>query len=325
MGTRCMAGGSLMAAALILALPVGAKAAELRDTNPIKTNSIGLVAPTASVSASWESPNRLTVAATIEKLKGEDGPAWLAALGMPSNNVLKRVALDQDRLDRSLARSIVFRGNTQHKTIALTFDDGPHPVYTQRLLLTLHDLGVPATFFVVGKQVEKYPELARAIDAMGYPIGNHTYDHCSLLKIPGNYVPTEILACGYAVKAAIGTTPHLFRPPGGEFDKLVAQEAVEMGYRTVLWTDDPGDFAKPSADIIVKRVLSHASSGGIILLHDGIEETLEALPRIVDDLRQDGYEFVSVDDLIRQHDADVRAAATAEPVPQLATKTRQSR
>lgn len=313
----------LAAAVLILTVSHAAIAAETQGLGGLKTDSVGLVAPSVSVSQSWESPNKLTVAATIDKLKSEDGPSWMAALGAPSTNILKRIAFNQDHVERVLARSIVFHGDVHRKTIALTFDDGPHPEYTQRLLLTLHDLGVPATFFVVGKQVEKYPELARAIDGMGFPIGNHTYNHCSLLKIPGSYVPTEVLACGYAVKAAIGTTPHLFRPPGGEFDKQVAQEVAEMGYRMVLWTDDPGDFAKPSAELIEKRVLAHASPGGIILLHDGIDETIEALPRIVDSLRQEGYEFVSVDELVREHDATLRE--TSASATTLSSKRREIR
>jgi peptidoglycan/xylan/chitin deacetylase (PgdA/CDA1 family) len=190
----------------------------------------------------------------------------------------------------------------------LTFDDGPHPGWTPKLLAVLHDCAVPATFFVVGHQVEKYPELARAIDSMGFTIGNHTYDHVSLLKIPAAYVPTEILACADAVRTATGVTPRFFRPPGGEFDKAVAVTAEEMGYQTVLWTDDPGDFARPSAETILRRTLARATPGGIILLHDGIPETLEMLPELVSELRLQGYDFVSMDELIRERDADAKAA-----------------
>ena len=311
-----------LATGLVFAWAAAARGEE--PALPTKTNSVGLVMPQAPVSESWQSPNKLTVAATLDKLRAEDGPAWLAALGAPSSSVLRRAALSPEQVDRMLARSIVFHGDVRRKEIALTFDDGPHPGFTQRLLLALHDLSVPATFFVVGKQVEKYPELARLIDGMGYQIGNHTYNHCSLLKIPANYVPTEVIACGYAVKAAIGVTPKYFRPPGGEFDKPVAEEVAGMGYRMLLWTDDPGDFARPSVDQIVKRVVAHATPGGVILLHDGIEETIEALPRIVAELRQAGYEFVGVDEIVHEHDADLRS--TPPPTePAVYAKARPTR
>lgn len=283
------------------------RAAELHNINLVKTSSAGMVRPEAGVNQLWAAPNKLTANATLEKLKSEDGPAWLDALGMPSAEVIKRVAQEQGHLDRGLARSIVYRGETRKKVIALTFDDGPHPAYTLRLLAELHSLNVAATFFVVGRQVEKYPDLLRAIYDGGYEIGNHTYDHCSLIKVPPSYVPTELIACGSAVRAVTGISPHLFRPPGGEFDKTVAEEAEELGYQTVLWTDDPGDFAKPPADVILRRTLARAAPGGIILLHDGIEQTMSVLPQLVATLRQQGYEFVTMDELIRQRAADGRS------------------
>ena len=301
---------TICAAVSSLLLTVGGASA-----GAVKTNSVGMVRPEAPVSQLWEAPNRLDVQATIEKLKSEDGPAWLESLGAPSADVIKRVALEQGHLDRGLGRVIVYRGETRRKILTLSFDDGPHPAFTPRLLSALHALGVPATFFVVGKQVEKFPDLLRAIDAAGYEIGNHTYDHCSLLKTPGSYAPTELLACGSAVKAVIGVTPHLFRPPGGEFDKTIAEEAEVLGYKIVLWTDDPGDFAKPGVDVILKRTVAQASPGGIILLHDGIDQTVQALPQIVATLKAQGYEFVTMDELIKQREIDAKyLAAQVRPV-----------
>jgi peptidoglycan/xylan/chitin deacetylase (PgdA/CDA1 family) len=278
-----------------------------------------MIAPAAASPYLWAAPNKLTVEATLEKIKAEDGPAWLAALGTPSTSLSRRVLLHQAHLERGLPKSILFRVDTKRKVIALTFDDGPHAGWTTKLLDVLRDLDVPATFFVVGKQVEKFPDLARDIDSAGFAIGNHTYDHVGLLKIPPSYIATELLACQGAVRAATGVTPRLFRPPGGEFDKGVAATAAELGCQTVLWTDDPGDFASPPADVIARRTIGKATPGGIILLHDGIESTLDALPVIVGELRKQGYEFVTLEELSRERDLNAKPMLATGRQPITAT------
>jgi peptidoglycan/xylan/chitin deacetylase (PgdA/CDA1 family) len=186
------------------------------------------------------------------------------------------------------------------KEIALTFDDGPHPLFTPRLLAVLRNLHVPATFFVVGKMAERAPNLIREEVASGFDVENHTYHHVSLTKLPTEQALDEIEACGMVVEDITGRAPHLFRPPGGRFTAEVAADAAEMGYTTVLWTDDPGDYQSPPESVILARALRSARNGGILLLHDGIPATIDALPVLVADLRAQGYTIVSARQLAHQ-------------------------
>jgi len=206
------------------------------------------------------------------------------------------------RLDGRTAKrpAILQRGDTARKEIALTFDDGPHPGYTDQLLDVLHACHVPATFFVVGEMAERYPDLVRDEIAAGNTVGNHTYHHISLIKVNAADDAAEIAACGDVLQQITGKRPYLFRPPGGQSDLFSLDAAEAQGYTTVLWTDDPGDYASPGIDAIVKRTLHCARPGGILLLHDGIGQTIEALPTIVDALRAKGFTFVTVDQMLRE-------------------------
>ncbi len=189
------------------------------------------------------------------------------------------------------------RGNPQERTLALTFDDGPHPVFTPRLLAILRRYHVKATFFVVGKMAQQHPELVRAEVAAGHLIGNHTFHHVNLTRIPDSEVRNEWLACQLVVKGITGQTMRYDRPPGGDWDASVVREAERLGLTTVLWTDDPGDYASPGDRKIETRVLDRINNGGIILLHDGIQQTLDVLPQIIEHLQSHGYRFVTVDQM----------------------------
>ncbi len=195
----------------------------------------------------------------------------------------------------------ILRGDTRKPQIALTFDDGPHPVYTLQLLDILRRMHTPATFFVVGEQAEKNPGLVRLEVAEGNEVGDHTYDHVNLTLIPPELVAYEVSRCNAAIVKATGAPVRFFRPPGGEYNGEVLREAAAHGFITTLWTDDPGDFSKPSSGVIAKRTLAHLGNGAIILLHDGIPETLEALPAIITAARQRGFQFVTVSRLARAH------------------------
>ena len=207
------------------------------------------------------------------------------------------LAQDLDEVDRGLKYRKLIRGKPGKKRIALTFDDGPHPAYTPRILAILREHHIKATFFVVGTQTEKYPDLVRAEVNEGHSVGNHTYHHVSLLKIPQMYVADEIKACGDVIRAATGKAPRLFRPLGGEYNQQVAEAASVLGYTMVLWTDDPGDYASPGAAVILKRTVDKADDGGIILIHDGIEQTVAILPQLIETLQKQDYTFVTVDEM----------------------------
>jgi peptidoglycan/xylan/chitin deacetylase (PgdA/CDA1 family) len=189
------------------------------------------------------------------------------------------------------------RGNTHKRLVALTFDDGPHENWTLRLIAELKATHTPATFFLVGKQVDKFPELVQLEVLNGFEIGNHTYDHVDLTQIPPELIGFELEECDRAIRRATGSGARFFRPPGGERDPIVQKEAAKRHFVTALWTDDPGDYAKPGADVVLQRTLDHLDNGSIVLLHDGIPDTLSMLPTFIKDARMRGYEFVTLSQL----------------------------
>ncbi len=211
--------------------------------------------------------------------------------------------------NRTNPRTLKLLTQADPKTIALTFDDGPHPAWTPALIALLNKLQVKATFFVVGKMVDKTPWLVRAEMAMGNEIGNHTYDHPNLDLLTTAQIQEEYRACSNAVQRATGERPKFCRPPGGRFDPDVVKAAAREGMWTVLWTDDPGDFAKPDTKTLLSRIDHQMKQGGILLLHDGIPQTLHILPKLVYELRKRGYRFVTCSELLEQaHPLEVRTA-----------------
>jgi peptidoglycan/xylan/chitin deacetylase (PgdA/CDA1 family) len=247
-------------------------------------------------------PNKLSAPAALALVRSVRDPYWRFAQ-VATEGDDHQFMLDRYELERGMHHQMLLEGDTDRKEIALTFDDGPHPGDTMRMLAILKRYHVKATFFLVGKMAEQYPELVQAEAADGDCIGNHTYNHVSLPKIPQEYVGTEIKACGEVLHSITDRDPHLFRPPGGDFDPMVAETAESLGYTTVLWTDDPGDYASPGTDVILSRTLDKATPGGIILLHDGPEQTLEALPQIIQILRERGFQFVTIDQMIAEKEA----------------------
>ena len=179
----------------------------------------------------------------------------------------------------------------------MTFDDGPHPVYTLELLDVLRRTHTPATFFVVGEQVQKNPGLVRLEVAEGNEVGDHTFDHVNLTVVPPELVAYEVSACDAAITKATGAPVRFFRPPGGEYNGEVLRQVASQGFITTAWTDDPGDFMKPPPKVIFQRTVAHLENGAIILMHDGIPETIQALPSIIAAARRRGYQFVTVSQL----------------------------
>ena len=244
-------------------------------------------------------PNLLPAAEALALVAGERDKYWLNAKHEVYKSGLELVAQHQTMLLRGLRVNDVLRGDPNRPEIALTIDDGPHPVYTSKLLQILKQNGVHATFFVVGEQAERFPDLIRAEVAGGHEMGNHTYDHVSLIKIPPEYVDTEIKACGDVLRHITGRAPHLFRPPGGEYNRNVAESVEALGYKMILYSDDPGDYADPGTSVIETRTLDTISDGGIILLHDGSAQTLVILTQIIQRLKARGFRFVTVDELLQ--------------------------
>jgi peptidoglycan-N-acetylglucosamine deacetylase len=232
-------------------------------------------------------------------LSTESDKFWQNAKEKVYQSVPALLAQHKAELAQGLKFGKLMRGNSLKKQIAITFDDGPHPKYTPQLLAILRQHQVKATFFVVGEMAEKYPELIQAEIADGHLVGNHTYHHVNLTKIPVGYVATEIQACGDVVKNITGRFPHTFRPPGGDYNPQVAEIVDALGYTMILWTDDPGDYASPGEKVIEKRLLPRLNNGGIILIHDGVQQTVDLLPWLLQELKAKGYQCVTIEEMLR--------------------------
>jgi peptidoglycan/xylan/chitin deacetylase (PgdA/CDA1 family) len=192
------------------------------------------------------------------------------------------------------------------RLIALTFDDGPYPVTTPLLLQTLHDLHVPATFFLIGRDAEQFPDLARAVAAGGHEIADHTLTHPDLDRLPDAAVAAE-LRDGAASLARIAPGPaerRLFRPPHGRYTVATLRTAQAAGYDTILWSDDPGDWRSVPADALREHILQHATAPEIVLLHSGRPATVAALPALIGAFRKAGYTFVTVGEMLRRSSAE---------------------
>jgi peptidoglycan/xylan/chitin deacetylase (PgdA/CDA1 family) len=184
------------------------------------------------------------------------------------------------------------------RAVALTFDDGPWPGSTARLLRVLHRFGVPATFFMVGRQAAQYPQLVRRVNRAGDEIGNHSFDHPTTLQHLSDAELAREMTRASDVLAADHAEPTLFRPPGGWFDDAVVQQARENGMRVVTWDVDPRDWrSNISPGEVAHAVLSQVHAGSIVLLHDGggdAAHTIKALPRIIRGIRKRGLGFVTI-------------------------------
>ncbi len=203
------------------------------------------------------------------------------------------------------AHGDVYRhADTERKLIALTFDDGPHYKYTEEILDILKKYGVKATFFMIGANAEKHPHLARRVFSEGHEIGNHTYSHPHLKGLSENDIQKEIEASSAVIEKITGSRPTLFRPPEGFCGKEVTAAAENMGYTVILWSQDTRDWAHNAPEKISSDIINNVRCGDIILFHDFITPstpTPAALEKIIPHLCNDGYEFVTVSELIAQN------------------------
>ncbi len=181
------------------------------------------------------------------------------------------------------------------KKIAITFDDGPHPYYTEQLLDGLKERGVKATFFVTGMHVEQYPEVIRRMSSEGHLIGNHTYSHIQLSNRNSDAFKQELIQTNEVIEEVTGQEVQYVRPPYGTWDKKFEKE---LNMFPVLWTIDPLDWCSDNVANIVQKVTSKAQENSIILMHDEYKSTVTAALQIIDELMEQGYEFVTVDELL---------------------------
>ncbi|MFJ7336911.1 polysaccharide deacetylase family protein [Streptomyces sp. NPDC101110] len=184
------------------------------------------------------------------------------------------------------------------KCIALTFDAGPSE-HSARLLDILKEKQVPATFFLLGKRhIVKYPDLVRRMAEEGHEVANHTWDHKILTRLGPEEIREELERPNQEIERLTGRRPTLMRPPQGRTDGTVHEICRELGLSEVLWTVTAKDYRTTDSDLITRRVLKHSSRDGIILLHDIYDGTVPAVPGIIDALKERGYVFVTVPQLL---------------------------
>ncbi|MGI6486175.1 MAG: polysaccharide deacetylase family protein [Tepidanaerobacteraceae bacterium] len=184
------------------------------------------------------------------------------------------------------------------KKVAITFDDGPYKDMTPKYISVLESFGARATFFVVGNRVQAFPEATLLLAEKGFEIGGHSYSHSNFKGKTKQAMKDDFIRCIEAIESVAGTKVSLFRPPYGAYNTTLLDTAVEFSQQTVGWNVDPKDWSGIKPEEIAKRVLKHSEDGSIILLHEGRQNTLQALPRIIEGLREMGYELVTVSELL---------------------------
>ncbi len=186
------------------------------------------------------------------------------------------------------------------RVVALTFDDGPWPGQTDRILDILAEHDVRAGFFMIGYLAERYPELAMRVAEEGHVIGNHTQSHKILSRESRESVREQIVEGNRALKATTGVTPEWFRPPGGALSPKVLEEAQRENLKLVMWNVDPRDWRRPGVQPMLEDLLSHIRPGSVVLLHDGggdRRQTVQMLPLLIEELKERDYTFVTLDEL----------------------------
>ncbi len=185
--------------------------------------------------------------------------------------------------------------DTEEKKIALTFDDGPHPYYTEQLLDGLKQRGVVATFFVTGEHAKLHPDVIKRMQEEGHLIGNHTYSHIQLTKNNREKYKEELIATNEVLKEITGEETVYVRPPYGSWDKSFEKE---LNMFPVLWNVDPLDWSSGNVSRIVEKIVSKVGENDIILMHDYYDTSVTAALQAVDELLEEGYTFVTVEEIL---------------------------
>jgi len=218
--------------------------------------------------------------------------AAVEVVAPPAGSIVRRMVLDVHDLVATPKRP---------RLAVLTFDDGPFPVTTPLLLAQLRALHVPAVFFVIGRDAQEQPAITVRARAAGVELGNHTQTHPEMSSLDATQQANEIVAGERSIAALTGAqATRYFRPPHGNYDATTIEVARAQGEIITLWDVDPGDWRSLTPDQIIENVRKHARSPAVILLHNGKQATIEALPRIVSEYRNAGFEFVTLSELQRR-------------------------
>lgn len=189
----------------------------------------------------------------------------------------------------------VHNNPAEKKTVALTFDDGPHPVYTPKLLAGLKERGVHVTFFLIGQNIDGNEDIIRQMKEDGHLIGNHSQNHMQLTREQTKEACDQINRTNEKIKSITGQTPEYVRPPFGSWSEEL--ECI-VPMKVVLWNVDPLDWKTQNKNRIVRHIINHVEDGSIILLHDVYDTSVDAALEVIDTLSLEGYNFVTVDELL---------------------------
>lgn len=254
-------------------------------------------------------------------------------LGLGGHHALERGYKDGmpvwDRPDRSLWRTRLEAAaaapvhgftssdfgpqSARRPLIALTFDDGPYPLHTSVLLATLKEHQVKATFFLVGRRVHEFPELAKRIADDGHELANHTYSHRREGELSPGELEQELLKTEDAMVATCGVRTHLFRPAGGSMSPEGIAKVKGLGYTLVDYTVNPGDWWVRSSDDLLKGTFRGRSREGVVLLHTGNLPLVRALPVYIETMRAKGFRFVTVSELVDAVDSPLPVSPRLQP------------
>lgn len=207
----------------------------------------------------------------------------------------------------NMAASLVSAGNRElpiysvqreETLVALTFNCAWEKNDIPQLLDLLEKENIKATFFLVGQWVERYPDSVRQIAAAGHEIGNHSYSHVDFVGEEENIILQQMDKTDALIRDLTGTAPGLARVPSGSYDSRVIRLLRRQGYEVIQWDVDSVDWQKPPADEMTRKVVENVQNGSIVLFHSGADTTMEALPDVIAGLREKGYRFTTVGNLL---------------------------
>lgn len=232
----------------------------------------------------------------------------LSPLILPSDTPGTRELRAAMRTPMSMLRRMLGEDPEERRLrlVALTFDDGPYPMYTPLLLDVLRHFQVRATFFVNGVRVREFPELARAVVADGHEMANHTDQHLRGHELGPVKFPQDVLRCEESLATVCRVRPHLFRPAGGHLEPELMAQVQGLGYTIVGETVNPGDWYVQDSEKLLEGSFRGRNREGVMLFHNGSMHTVQMLPSLISELRSKGFRFVTVTQL---------AEATGQPLP----------
>lgn len=233
------------------------------------------------------------VAVPMEKLLFQMNPDFIEKMGVEipeEDTTVPEVEVEEEHSEN--------RPQMEGKLIALTFDDGPHAEVTPRILKTLAEYKVKATFYMLGSQVDFYPTIAKQVLAEGHELGNHTMNHKDLTRLGSGQIREEIENASIEIQEATGSLPKSLRPPYGAFNDAVKDISAELNLPIAMWSVDSLDWKHKNATAINQEIMSTVHPGAIVLMHDIHTATADALPSLLASLKNEGYEFVTVSQLL---------------------------